>query len=837
MRKKDWTGIHFLEKTSYYDGKDSRIGALLWPLVSFASFCLLQLSAFAIFFKGISMAYSTFKILGIIVIVCALFFGLSFRRQFLWAGMGVAAVGLGLYAWLKFDVVSAGFMSIYERCYALVNDYIIHGITDQGSWEGELKLAVYAFVALAACLYGVFCYFGLRSAFPVLIPGVLAIVGVFFVGKVPELFYLAMFCIFACVFVSSSYTGLRFGKYGTLTALGSHFYIRGESKAVHKIGAKTGLFMLAVLLLSAGLALLAGNGIGLPESNSLAYYQQQIRDWSKEHLNLLENWGRADAPPQGGISGGDLAGAGDLYYNGDEQIRVTVGERPEANLYIKGYVGDKYENNRWNIGSGGDYAKALQAADSSDPADFLSFSYELFSQFSQDHMTIEKLAVFGSYDFFPYGARIDDAAKWVNDTYIQGKSASTDFDFTPIIYPLAGSYDDLTVHASQFLSNNLSAKSMEQVYRQYVYDHYLDVPGETSQMLDAFTGGTVPAALDEKVKYVRRLLGNTCTYSLTPGPLPQGRDFTEYFLMDNRTGYCMHFATAATLLLRNMGVPARYVEGYIMVPGNFSLSANGFEGIAYDHQAHAWTEIYLDGVGWLPVEMTPSYYDPATIESDVDESEETVEDSSLESGSETQPESETQSEPETSPESESRTESTPWQPQSDSGENNPDAENAQESSGVIDGAQKTSALNVLRTVLLWLCAVIAVVALVTALILLRAAALSKRRIRAMRQKNRSKAVVAIYQHLLRLFEICGYDKTNVKSLHLYFEAVAKDCDFIDVDACDNLVALANAAAFSRDGVTQEQWQECWHMYQRIRSGMYKSQKTLKRLIMRYLYGC
>jgi hypothetical protein len=75
----------------------------------------------------------------------------------------------------------------------------------------------------------------------------------------------------------------------------------------------------------------------------------------------------------------------------------------------------------------------------------------------------------------------------------------------------------------------------------------------------------------------------------------------EYFLIDSRQGYCMHFATAATLMLRELGVPARYVDGYVA-----EAKAGRITNVP-DSAAHAWVEIYLPGLGWYPVEVTPGY--------------------------------------------------------------------------------------------------------------------------------------------------------------------------------------------------------------------------------------
>ena len=77
---------------------------------------------------------------------------------------------------------------------------------------------------------------------------------------------------------------------------------------------------------------------------------------------------------------------------------------------------------------------------------------------------------------------------------------------------------------------------------------------------------------------------------------------------ESHRGYCVHFASAATLLLRTQGIPARYVSGYVTTIPSSSLDQNTREYTTrvVDSNAHAWVEIYLYGYGWYPVEVTPT---------------------------------------------------------------------------------------------------------------------------------------------------------------------------------------------------------------------------------------
>jgi transglutaminase-like putative cysteine protease len=102
-----------------------------------------------------------------------------------------------------------------------------------------------------------------------------------------------------------------------------------------------------------------------------------------------------------------------------------------------------------------------------------------------------------------------------------------------------------------------------------------------------------------------------CTYTLTPDLAlvnPQ-LDGVENFLRNTKEGYCVQFASSVALILRELGIPARYVEGYI---GNEFTRADRedfiYGGYVRDYNAHAWVEVWFDGVGWITYETTPQYY-------------------------------------------------------------------------------------------------------------------------------------------------------------------------------------------------------------------------------------
>jgi predicted CoA-binding protein len=101
------------------------------------------------------------------------------------------------------------------------------------------------------------------------------------------------------------------------------------------------------------------------------------------------------------------------------------------------------------------------------------------------------------------------------------------------------------------------------------------------------------------------------TYTLTPAS-PENTDESvlEAFLFDTKEGYCTHFATAASALLRYYGYPVRFCEGYIAkdLHPNYSEKVDAkYMTMVHDDCAHAWIEVYIDGYGWQQYETTPAY--------------------------------------------------------------------------------------------------------------------------------------------------------------------------------------------------------------------------------------
>ena len=177
--------------------------------------------------------------------------------------------------------------------------------------------------------------------------------------------------------------------------------------------------------------------------------------------------------------------------------------------------------------------------------------------------------------------------------------------------PAASAITDSTWLAS---SESVYAKS-ERVYASFVREHYLDIDDDERSAVEEYlfasdnwdTNANVSDAA--VISRVRTMLSTLASDTDCPPAYTGSAAFAKWFLGTAHEGNSAYFATVATLAFRSQGIPARYVEGYRASDEQIARahrSGSALNLTAAD--AHAWTEVYLDGQGWTPVEVTPGYY-------------------------------------------------------------------------------------------------------------------------------------------------------------------------------------------------------------------------------------
>ena len=164
--------------------------------------------------------------------------------------------------------------------------------------------------------------------------------------------------------------------------------------------------------------------------------------------------------------------------------------------------------------------------------------------------------------------------------------------------------------------------SLEKDYYNYVKNVYTSVPASTKAYLNQIINdnrfdtylesGYSEAELFAAVaKYIRNAADYNTKYlnkKINNKTLDQEADMVVAFLRDYQEGVCRHYAASATLLLRTLGYPARYTCGFVATGNGVGNPVK-----VMSDKAHAWTEVYVRGIGWVPLEVTGSMDDSEPI--------------------------------------------------------------------------------------------------------------------------------------------------------------------------------------------------------------------------------
>lgn len=326
-------------------------------------------------------------------------------------------------------------------------------------------------------------------------------------------------------------------------------------------------------------------------------------------------------------------------YTEKEILHVTVEEQPEYTIYLHGFYGGEYAQGGWNsnrglflealsgqrwseeevarwLGSGcGNMPEAasLGADEELEGAIEEALSRECTVWFEASTTT-----VYAPYFLSPETE--DEALQYSGEYQISKKKSLDTVQFGPEdgLTDLAGD-QELENWYSSYVKESCMAGSDMVPSAQRIADELLDqysgsysrVRAERiSEELDSSDIEVCNEARLQFARIVSEYLGSG-KYSLSLQRVPDGTDVIEYFLTESKTGYCAHYASAGVLILQSMGIPARYASGYVVMPQEFKRAGSQYEASVKDSAAHAWAEIYLEDIGWVPVEMTPGYGDAA----------------------------------------------------------------------------------------------------------------------------------------------------------------------------------------------------------------------------------
>lgn len=154
-------------------------------------------------------------------------------------------------------------------------------------------------------------------------------------------------------------------------------------------------------------------------------------------------------------------------------------------------------------------------------------------------------------------------------------------------------------------------RAAEGEYIDWIQSRYFQLPDSSTERVRELAEQITKDAPTnyDKVIAVRDYLLTTYPYDYFPPPQAPNTDAVDQFLFVDQRGVCEHFVSAMVVMLRAIGIPARFVVGY--GSGTYNAITGYYEVRAND--AHAWVEVFFPGVEWVPFDPTPGWTgDPTT---------------------------------------------------------------------------------------------------------------------------------------------------------------------------------------------------------------------------------
>ena len=352
----------------------------------------------------------------------------------------------------------------------------------------------------------------------------------------------------------------------------------------------------------------------------------QMRSTVTERINALL-YGKDTLPE------GDLSEASGME-EGDE-IRLSVTSEHVKSLYLRSYTGAEYTDGKWEplkrAAYGGDrygflkwlkqqnfdpnaqFASYIQAGNTTLPeneyveANHLTVTnrlanrkkiYTLYSSAApklsavtpnrDNGYSVNRILGLRRYQLEEYSSNLPGELQRLNDWV----------------------YDPQNDVQKQYLDS-------EAVYRAFVHENYLDVNDAYAPLIDSLFHETDERDLVDQMgvyevsKRIRSVLEANTHYAskkaLLDQETPENEDLLTAFLKGTHDGNSAYYATAAVMAFRSFQIPARYAEGYYV--NNRAVESAGTSPIPlHSSDSHAWAEVYMDGMGWIPVDVTPGFY-------------------------------------------------------------------------------------------------------------------------------------------------------------------------------------------------------------------------------------
>lgn len=680
---------------------------------------------------------------------------------------------------------------------------------------------VWLFIALAVSLIIGFFSFYKVHFLPVFIITFVPMETAIYYGLVPNLF--AVICFFACNAAVLSMSIVRFKK--------KYF----ENYKFSQKGLAAVSFIMCIFFTSA--LCLSNWGITMSGYERPEVFNTIRKNFSNtDFKNLLSD-------KQETV---DLSEQGRREFDMEEDLLIQTPLESNS-VYLKCRTGSFYEDNKW-------YGFDSSVYDETPVNKMTSGNISVSDIFvtsengkrSLGLMNIKRVFDMSGLTYLPYGF-YNDGSLTVNTDEGAIRKDSQSLKYS-ISYDRRANNFWGELQDNAYFLRDVQYPEISRSYTNFVNQHYTGVPDNLTRLKEKAeelktVGLNKRENIINSVKKVQQYLKDNAEYSLEPGAVPDGQDFTEHFLFENKKGFCVHFATAGVMLLRAMGIPSRYASGYVITSHNFEDAEDATTEevtVSYlenqkivqktveqqtvtvsltDKNAHAWAEVYVDGLGWIPCEMTKGYSQSLNGLGDLsyDDEPETQNNNWFEVNATT--------ESETEPTTQSITERTTETVTTISNES---FETASDLTDVtVTSSSSGVGLNVLLIIL-------AIIVLIIAFDLIARTIIVRKRLKSFKGRNLNKNVKNLYLYLEKILSYADFKDLEKDNLTDGFEKLFKRFDFVDEEKSVNTVLVLRKLFYGNASISKEELVVVEKFVLDFVSNFISRQKRTKKFIYKYI---
>ena len=360
--------------------------------------------------------------------------------------------------------------------------------------------------------------------------------------------------------------------------------------------------------------------------------------------------------------------------------------------------------------------------------------------------------------------------------------------------------------------------------------------------------------MDKLVTYIRQHM----SYTTAPKKFTEGEDPVNSAMYDVHEGYCVHFASAAAVGFRILGISTVYNTGYVVPSSAWIKQSDGtYRAVVLDKYSHAWIEAYSEDAGdWVIVDATPlgdradtlgipkepDYSGDNTADNSSDDTEE-PETSEETSSSDVTTEATTDSTTQMSENTEVTTE-TDGDSSNGTGENGNQVDAPNDGSGDAqsgspgdagDGLSELVQNRVFRTVVV----VIAVILILWGAVIFRRRTIVARRRRRLVGRNRISAIYEMSTAMYDMMVFSGAIENVSENDTEYADTVTESCSFIKGDEFTEFIKWVQAAVYGRVEPDDRQIAAARKLYTKVRAYTYLGLGFKDRFVWKYVkcYDC